>query len=193
MYTTVGFTLTEGQAKKLAKAKQQGEPVVLEITQDQIGGEHELYLTKPQIMKLEKTTGGTRLKFSKTQVKAQKGGFLGAIMKILPKVLPVLGTLGLAAATGAISGATHKAAGGGLKRAGGTIPLHFKKEDLKAVINAIGVLEENEMLAKGTCKKCMYSIKKQEGGFIGALLATLATVLPSLLGGKGLVRAGKKK
>ena len=81
MYTTVGFTLTEGQAKKLAKAKQQGEPVVLEITQDQIGGEHELYLTKPQIMKLEKTTGGTRLKFSKTQVKAQKGGFLGAIMK----------------------------------------------------------------------------------------------------------------
>ena len=35
---------------------------------------------------------------------------------------------------------------------------------------------------------------EQEGGFIGTLLASLAgALLPGLLGGKGLLRAGEKR
>lgn len=194
MYTAVGINLSESQISKLKQAKQQGTQAVLEISKDQIGGQNELYLTNSQITRLERATGAVRLKFSKTQVKAQKGGFLGAVLKILPKILPALGTLGLSAASGAISGATHKAAGGGLKRAGGTLPLHFKKEDLKRVLGTVEALEGNSVLPKGSCKKCMMHIEKQEGGFIGTLLAGLAgSLLPSLLGGKGLKRAGAQR
>jgi hypothetical protein len=54
-----------------------------------------------------------------------KGGFLGPALSVLartiiPKILPVLGTLGLAAATGAVSGATKKAVeGNGIIRGSG--------------------------------------------------------------------------
>lgn len=193
MYSPVGFALTQNQINKLQKAKQTGAEVTLELSPSQIGGQHDLYLTNRQLNKLER--GAARIKFSKTQVKAQKGGFLGALAglatKILPKVLPILGTLGLSAASGAISGATHKAAGGGIKRAGGTIPLHFNKGDISDIIKVVDALESNGMTPSGSCEECMVSIQKQEGGFIGALLATLAgSLLPSLLGGKGLARAG---
>ncbi len=48
---------------------------------------------------------------------AKEGGFLGPALSVLtstiiPKVLPVLGTLGLAAMSGAVSGATKKAVEG---------------------------------------------------------------------------------
>ena len=85
------------------------------------------------------------------------------IKQVLPKVL---GTLGLAAASGAVSGATHKAT------SGGSIP--YTKKDNK--------------IMQDLCKDM-----EMEGGFIGTLLAGLAgSLLPSLLGGKGLYRAGVK-
>ena len=53
-------------------------------------------------------------------MKSQTGGFLVAIVPFLTKtILPALGTLGLSAASGALSGATNKATrGNGIYRAG---------------------------------------------------------------------------
>ena len=194
MYAQVGFSLTENQIAKLRQAKQNGGVITLELSPEQIGGQHELYLTNRQINKLRK--GPARIQFSKTQMRAQKGGFLGALLglatKFLPKILPVLGTLGLSAASGAISGATHKATGGGLKRAGGAVPLYFGKGDITKVLGIVKKLEGNGMLQSGSCEQCMTSIQEQKGGFLGTLLASLAgSLLPALLGGKGLRRAGE--
>ena len=199
MYTQVDFSLSESQIDKLQRAKREGESATLELSKDQVGGEHTLYLTNRQVTKLDRAPRAIRITFSKTQMKAQKGGFLGAILGLaktfLPKVLPVLGTLGLSAASGAISGATHQATGGrGLKRAGGKIPLHFGKSDISNILGIVSELEGQGLLPANTCEECMQSIQKQEGGFIGTLIASLAgSLLPALLGGKGLRRAGSKK
>ena len=92
-------------------------------------------------------------------------GILSLALPFIKQVLPkVLGTLGLAAASGAVSGATHKATSGG--------EISFTKKD-------------NKMM-QDLCKEM-----KRKDGFIGTLLAGLAgNLLPSLLGGKGLYRAG---
>ena len=197
MYESVGFSLSDSQISKLRRGKQSGVPVTLSLARSQVGGQHDLYLTKSQINKLNKASGSVQIKFSKTQVRAQRGGFLGAVLNaaraFLPKLLPVLGTLGLSAASGAISGATHKAASGkGLERAGGKLGIYFDKKDIGDMIGLTKRLEEKGLLPAGTCEECKNSIRRQEGGFIGALLATLAgSLLPGLLGGKGLQRAGK--
>ena len=93
------------------------------------------------------------------------------IKQVLPKVL---GTLGLAAASGAVSGATHKATSGrGAK---------YTKGDAMIIQDLYGKMYGKSIFAD-----------KMEGGFIGTLLAGLAgSLLPSLLGGKGLYRAGVK-
>ena len=195
MYNQVGFSLTDGQIAKLQNAKKHGKAVTLLLKLKQSDGKHDLYLTNTQVKKLEK--GAARITFSKTQMKAQKGGFLGALLgiatKILPKVLPILGTLGLSAASGAISGVTHKAAGGGLKRSGaGTIPLYVNRRDVNKILNSVEKLEGGGIVSAGTCDACMKSIQEQKGGFIGTLLAGLAgPLLAGLFGGKGIKRAGK--
>ena len=80
-------------------------------------------LTERQHNKIKKNAAhekGTRIKILETQMESQTGGFLGAIIPFLTKtILPALGTLGLSAASGAISRATNKATSGrGLYRTG---------------------------------------------------------------------------
>lgn len=128
----------------------------------------------------------------------QTGGFLGAIAKfalpLIKTVLPkVLGTLGLAAATGAISGATHKATSGrGIRRSGYGIQLN--KTEVEKLLQLANKCECNKLIPMGSVNKYMEDVKKQKGGFIGSLLAGLAaSLLPSLLSGNGLYRTGNKK
>ena len=107
------------------------------------------------------------------------------IKKVLPKVL---GTLGLAAASGGISGAVHKAASGG--------SIYTKSEyDITDDLY-------KEMYGSSIAASLGSQVGvTQSGGFIGTLIASLAgALLPSLLGngvkqvaeGKGLYRAGTK-
>jgi hypothetical protein len=195
MYYQVNVELTDSQLQKLGYAMKHREPVVLEIKKSQLGkGKTELMLTKTQINKLDKTETATRIKFSVTQLKAQTGeGLLDSIIAIgktvLPKVLPVLGSLGLAGATGAISGLANKAVTG--KKKGGTVPLMVTSKDIKMILEMIGNLENNGALPRGTTEVITENIKQQNGGFIGTLLASLAgPLLASLISGKGLERAG---
>ena len=126
-----------------------------------------------------------------------RGDGIGALFKLalpfIKNVMPkVLGTLGLAAASGAVSGAANKATSGrGLKRAGGTIEIN--KKDLTDLIKIGNMLEDNKVVKAGFKTKMNNQLEKQRGGFIGTLLAGLAgSLLPNLLGGKGLKRAGGK-
>ena len=82
----------------------------------QLKGNVNLNLTSQQINRINKARmsgHGVDIKFSKTQLKKQ-GGFLSGLLNLGKLVLPflakeVIPTLGLAAASGAIQGATNKA------------------------------------------------------------------------------------
>lgn len=196
MYYQVNVNLTTNQLKKLGEAIQRKQPVTLELNRSQVGnGKSELMLTQTQVNRLNKTNKSIKIKFSVTQLKAQNGeGLLDSLLSIgkavLPKALPILGTLGLAGATGAISGLANKAVAGKDKK-GGSIPLMVTKDDMAMILKMIKKLENNGVLPTGTHMVIMDQIGMQNGGFIGTLLASLAgPLLASLLGGKGLKRAG---
>ena len=60
-------------------------------------------------------------------------------------------------------------------------PLYFNKDEITNILEIIKSLERNKIVKKGSCDACMKEIKSQSGGFIGTLLATLAsTILPAL-------------
>jgi len=197
-YNVIQFNLKETQKTKLAHAKKNNESVTLQFEKNQItntGGEP-LYLTQTQINKLNKTTTSVRITFSKTQMKSQIGGFLGAIIPFIRAALPtigkVLGTLALHGAAGAIGSAASVGVKKSMKGKG--ISLNIPENELQMIIQSANDLEQSNIIPKGTTEMIKKNMDKQDGGFIGTLIATLASILlPSLLGGKGLVRAGHGK
>lgn len=195
-YTSCQFKLKESQKEKLIYGKQHGEAVTLQIEKQQMNsGSDKLYLTPTQIKKLRKMGNSARITLSKTQMKGQTGGFLGAIIPFIRAALPmvgkVLGTLALSGAAGAISGAANQAV---KKKIGNGISLHIPSNEIQLLIESTDHLEQVNIVPKGTTEMIKNEMVEQRGGFIGTLIASLAgALLPSLLGGKGLSRAGQKK
>ena len=119
--------LTDGQVKKLVAAIAKREQVSLKINPNISDGIlTKLMLTKNQVKKYDRKKGFVlNLSAAQMTAMAKEGGFLGPALSVLastiiPKILPVLGTLGLAAASGAVSGATKKAVeGNGIIRGSG--------------------------------------------------------------------------
>ena len=190
------ITLTENQRHKFIRGKQNDEVVTIQIKKDQISGTDELYLTSTQIKKNQKMKQSVRITLSRTQLKAQTGGFLGAIIPFIRAALPtvgkLLGSLALSGAAGAISGATNQAVR--KKMSGNGISLHIPPDELKLIIESTDKLEQVDVIPKGTTEMIKREMSEQKGGFIGTLIASLAgALLPSLLGGEGLTRAGEKK
>ena len=116
----------------------------------------------------------------------QNGTGIGSIIKLaLPfvkKVLPkIAASLGLAAASGAISGATHKATSGrGIK---------VNRKDLEEIMKLGNACECHKIVPYRFIDKMNKDVQEQRGGFFGTLLAGPArSLLPSLLG-KGIKRA----
>ena len=73
----------------------------------------------------------------------------------------------------------------------GNTTLIISNYDLNDLIKIVTVLEEQDILLKGTSKTIKNNTKKQEGGFLSMLLGTLgASLLGNLLTGKGLYRTG---
>ena len=125
----------------------------------------------------------------------QDGEGIGSIFKLaLPfvkKILPkVATTLGLSALGGITSGLTHRATKGkGLRRVGGAINL--SKNDLEEVMKLGNACHCNKIVPANFVKKMNEDVKEMKGGWVGTLLASLAgTLLPGLLSGSGLRRAG---
>jgi len=118
-YQPINFNLNEKQIKKIQNAKAKNLSVTITINKKQFNtGKHTLYLTSSQHKKLSTIkTNKIRLTISKSQMKHQTGGWLGALLPIVQSILPtvgkVLGSLGLAGATGAISGLAEKLTKGG--------------------------------------------------------------------------------
>lgn len=118
MYQEYLLKLTENQKKKIVNAYNNKTGVRIRISNAtlQLPGDVSLQLTGQQINRIKKArvSGlGVDIKFSKTQLQKQ-GGFLSSLLNLGKMVLPflakkVLPTLGLAAASGAIQGATNKA------------------------------------------------------------------------------------
>jgi len=111
-YIAKEIHLTDGQVKKLAAAVAKRRPVSLKINLGALGTLTKLLLTKNQASKYDREKPFV-LNLSAAQITAMSkhGGFFGPALSViaktlLPKILPVLGTLGLAAASGAVSGAT---------------------------------------------------------------------------------------
>jgi hypothetical protein len=209
-YSQVNFTLTDNQIAKIRSGKANDVPVTLQISRTQHSGPHPLFLTKSQIKKLR--TGNSRITLSKTQLRAQTGGFLGplisAAVKFIPKLLPHLGTLGIHALGGVASelgrkaikgrGITRAGQGRGITRAGQGFTLRVPNEDIELMLGVCKCMEDQGELNPGTTETVKQHIQSQSGGFIGTLIASLASaVLPSLIGkivkavkGRGLTRAG---
>lgn len=197
-YIEQHFNLSESQKQKLIQGKKSGQPVTVQIKKAQVGGEDMLYLTNTQIKKLNNMKRSVRITLSKTQMRAQVGGFLGAIIPFIRAALPTigkaLGTLALSGAAAAISGATNQAVK--KKMSGDGLSVHIPSNELQLIIETTDKLEQVDIVPKGTTEMIRSEMSEQKGGFIGTLLASLAgMLLPSLFGGKGkgLTRAGEGK
>ena len=73
----------------------------------------------------------------------------------------------------------------------GTTTLIISNKEMNDVMKIIQTLENSNILLKGVTKTIKNETKEQKGGFLSILLGTLgASLLGSLLAGKGIVRAG---
>jgi hypothetical protein len=139
-----------------------------------------------------------RISLSKTQMQHQRGGWLSAILPIVKSILPtigkVLGSIGLAGATGAVSGLAEKAAKGG--RIEG-ISMLIPKNDVSTIIKMISKFEKKKIIPAGSTELAKTGIQHQNGGFIAPLLGVLGSVVAPLISkiftGNGICRAKSQK
>ena len=185
--------LTKTQVEKLNKLTDNGVRLKLSKTQLSVPSttrttrttssrDVELVVTPAEKKKINTEL----LKLLSLKEHEQDGKGLGSIFKLaLPfvkKVLPkIAASLGLAAASGAISGATHKATSGrGIK---------VNRKDLEEIMKLGNACECHKTVPSNFVDKMNRDVQEQRGGFLGTLLAGLAgSILPSLLG-KGIKRA----
>ena len=117
MYIEYTIDLTANQQKKIINAYKNKTGVKIRVSNANLhsNGNLNVLLTNRQIQKINKAKAlgqGVEINFSKTQLQKQ-GGFLSSLLNLGKLVLPflakkVIPTLGLAAASGAIQGATNK-------------------------------------------------------------------------------------
>ena len=173
---------------------------------DETNFSHELLLTGRQISSIRKAfsnNSSVDIKFSKTQLSKmiQSGGFLGKLLGPLLKTeLPliknvitswaksVLIPLGLTAAAAAADAEILKKTLG----SGGHTTLIISNKDIEDLIKIVKSLEDFVLLLKGVTESAQNEVKEKKGGSLSTWLGTLgASLLGSLLAGKGINRAGE--
>ena len=169
---------------------------------------HKLLITNRQVSNLPKAFANHSLagiKLSKTQLSKmiQVGGFLGRLLcPLLETGLPllknvikpltkwVLISLGLTAAASAADARILKKILG----SGNMTTLIISNNKMKDIIEIVKCLEDSGLLLEGVTETVQNEVKEQKRGFLGMLLGTLgASLLGTLLTGKGIYRAGKGK
>jgi len=210
-YNIANSKLSESQISKLRSAVENDTDVTLRLSIKNFGKDekeypHKLLLTNNQVKKLRNSNNARDIKFSKTQLKKmQSGGFLGSLLKLamplaknvlMPLAKNVLMPLGLtAAASAADAGIQKKILGSGADKVDNTdktTTLLITNADVDKVLELIKHLEDSDCLIKGATDTIKDQIKNQSGGFLPMLLGTLgASLLGSLLSGKGIIRAGE--
>ena len=173
---------------------------------DETNFPHELLLTGRQVSSIRKAfsnNSSVDIKFSKTQLSKmiQSGGFLGKLLGPLLKTeLPliknvitswaksVLIPLGLTAAAAAADAEILKKTLG----SGGHTTLIISNKDIEDLIKIVKSLEDFVLLLKGVTESAQNEVKEKKGGSLSTWLGTLgASLLGSLLAGKGINRAGE--
>ena len=200
-YVKYGVNLSTGQREKLAKALSNKSAITLRLTKTDLAGNDMLMLTSTQLKRIKKAMNnstGVDLKISKTQIRhvVQKGGSLwNSLLKLgvqaLPyaskavtKVVPALAT-GAMQALGSLG--VDKIFGRG--QAGGFLIPQDKINQL---------IQYKDLLTKKQKEQIVSAIhtggqlivkpsKKQAGGFLGTLLASIGVpLLLNALTGRGL-------
>ena len=200
-YIKYAVNLSAGQREKLAKALLNKSAITIRSTKSDLTGSDELMLTKTQLKRIQKAMNngtGVDLKISKTQIShvVQEGGSLWSSLfslgtKALPYATKAVTKAVPALATGALSGLANlgidKIFGKG-QTGGCLIPqnkidqlIQYKdlltKKQKEQIVSAIHT--GGQLVVKPT--------KKQSGGFLGTLLASISVpLLLNALTGKGL-------
>lgn len=203
-YIAYGVTLSDNQRRKLAKAFKEKSPITLRLSHNELTGSDEMMLTQTQIKKMQRAYSagkGVDLKISKTQITkiAQKGGTLFSSLmnigtKLLPKAMNIATKILPALATGALSSvgnfATDKILGAGSQSGGMIIP-HSKIPQLLPFGNHLSQKQQRDIaiaLQSGNDLK-IKPTKRQSGGFLGTLLASIGVpLLLNALTGSGTGR-----
>ena len=206
--------LSSSQLNKLNSVIKNETDVVIRLSSNMVGDSndqtnfpHELLLTDRQVSSSRKAfsnNSSVDIKFTKNQLSKmiQSRGFLGKLLGPLLKTgLPLIKNiitplaksafipLGLTAAASAVDAGIRKKILG----SGNTI-LIISNKDMEDLIKIVKYLEDSGLLLKGVTESVQNEVKELKDGFLSRLLGTLgASLLGSLLAGKGIHRAGKVK
>ena len=175
--------LSAGQKTKLAKAFENKHPHTFRLNNNQLTGVFPLLLTQRQINSIEKAKQnktGTDIKISSTQMRkqAQSGGFLGALVGLLGRIVPkLLAPL----ATGALSGLAST----GISKMFGNGMISVANNRRNILVPYLTPSQNRQLMGTGVIK--LNKKQRQDGGFLGMLAAALGIpLITSLLTGKGL-------
>ena len=206
-YDSLNVKLSNSQLNKLKSAIKNETNAVLSLSSNMIGDSddetnfpHKLLLTNREVANLCKAFANhtlTDIKLSKTQLSKviQLGGFLGRLLGPLLKtglallkiVIKPSGMLGLTAAASATDAAINKKILGS-----GTTTLIISNDEMNDILKIVKSLENSVLLLEGVRKTIKNEAKEQKPGFLNMLLGTLeASLLGSMLAGKGVIRAGE--
>ena len=106
-------------------------------------------------------------------------------------------------ASNAVSNAINKfkrrISGNGAAKVGEGFTLFMPNKDTDDIIKTVRLLEDSEVLIDGVTKVVKHEIKKQEGGFLAALLASLAasafqpviSTVVKAIAGRRVMRTGR--
>jgi len=201
----INVTLSENQKKNLSKAFHKRETITLRLTKDSLTGRDTLYVPATTVNRLEKNrkmNKGMEIKLSKTNIRKQVGGsLLSSILTLGRTFGPTLAkTVGLSALAGAASeGASQivkKISGKGSQTGGFLIP-HSKIDQLIAHKHLLSDKQKRDILNALQTGSGLHikPTKKQTGGFLGTLLASIGIPLAleafKKMTGSGVPRIGK--
>ena len=166
---------------------------------------HNLLLTNTQASMLCKafaTGSSSNIKFSKIKLSkmVQLGGFLGRLLRTLLKaglllignvLKPLAKSAFMSSELTAAAAATNTAIQTKIFRSGITA-LIFSNEEMDDSMKIVKSLRESGLLIKGVIETIETEAKNKKMDFLSTLLGTLAaSLLGSILTGKGAIRAGE--
>ena len=188
--------LSDNQKKNISDAYKKRETVVIRLTNDSLSGNDTLKVpatVKKRLEKNRKENKGMDIKLSKSNIRKQVGGSLLTSALALGRAFgpTIAKTLGLAALAGAASqGASQvvkKISGNGQK--GGFLIPQNKIDKLIANKHLLTTKQKEDIVAalQSGSGVSTRPTKKQSGGFMGALLASIGIpMVLKALTGRGL-------
>ena len=199
--------MSDNQKENLSNAFHKRETIVLRLTKDSLSGKDTLYVPATVVKRLEKNRKlkkGMDIKLAKTNIKKRVGGsLLSTVLTLGRTFAPTIAkTLGLSALAGLASeGASQvvkKTSGKGVQTGGFLVP-QDKLDKLIEYKHLLSTKQKQDILnaLQSGSGVHMKPTKKQSGGFLGTLLASIGVplILNALTGktGSGAPRIGTSK